>query len=319
MFDLTSGVASGCVATSDTSLRGCERLTRPSPRPTMPFMLRRLRLLALLMAGLSGGCVVVAERQHALVLTCEGTVMQRQMRCGDPPVALAAQAGSLDPRTIRLASWNLHKEADKGWQSDLEGLMRQSDLLLIQEAEVSPGFRAVVEHGGFSWLLSSAFEYQGAEYGVLTATRVPAGTACTLRAYEPLILIPKAALITHYRLAGRAETLAVANLHAINFALGTDAYRAQLDAIADTLSTHQGPVVVAGDFNTWNDQRDAVVQALASKLGLTPVTFRVDERKRFFGRIFDWVYVRGVEVLAATAWNVSSSDHNPLLVALRVP
>ena len=103
--------------------------------------------------------------------------------------------------------------------------MRQSDLLLIQEAEVSPGFRAVVEHGGFSWLLSSAFEYQGAEYGVLTATRVAAGTACTLRAYEPLILIPKAALITHYRLAGRAETLAVANLHAINFALGTDAFR----------------------------------------------------------------------------------------------
>jgi endonuclease/exonuclease/phosphatase (EEP) superfamily protein YafD len=285
----------------------------------MPLMLRRLRLLALLMAVVAGGCVIVPERQHALVLTSDGTVAQRPMRCGDPPAALAAQVGALDPRTIRLASWNLHKQADQGWQSDLERLMRESDLLLIQEAEVSPVFRAVVERGGFSWLLSSAFEYQGAEYGVLTATRVTPGTACTLRANEPLILIPKAALITHYRLSGRTDTLAVANLHAINFALGTDAYRAQLDAIADSLSTHQGPVVVAGDFNTWNDQRDAVVQALASKLGLTPVAFRVDDRKRFFGRIFDWVYARGVEVLAATAWNVSSSDHNPLLVALRVP
>jgi endonuclease/exonuclease/phosphatase (EEP) superfamily protein YafD len=285
----------------------------------MPFMLRRLRFLALFMAAVSGGCVIVPERQHALVLTSDGTVVQRPMRCGDPPAALTAQVGALDPRTIRLVSWNLHKQADEGWQADLGRLMRESDLLLIQEAEVSPGFRAVVEHDGFSWLLSSAFEYQGAEYGVLTATRVAPGTACTLRANEPLILIPKAALITHYRLAGRVETLAVANLHAINFALGTDAYRAQLDAIAEALSKHPGPVVVAGDFNTWNDQRDAVVQGLASKLGLTPVTFNVDDRKRFFGRIFDWVYARGVEVLAATAWKVSSSDHNPLLVALRVP
>ena len=50
----------------------------------------------------------------------------------------------------------------------------------------------------------------------------------------------------------------MANLHAINFALGTDAYRAQLDAIATELSHHRGPIVVAGDFNTWNDERDAV-------------------------------------------------------------
>ena len=283
-------------------------------------MLRRTRFLALLfMTAAAAGCVVVPERQHALVLETDGTVAQRPMRCGDPPIAAAAQAGALDPHLIRVASWNLHKEADDGWQSDLARVMRESDVLLIQEAEVSAGFRSVVERDGFSWLLSSAFEYRGAEYGVLTATRVPPGSACTLRANEPLILIPKAALITHYHLAGHSETLAVANVHAINFVLGTDAYRAQLDAVAETLATHHGPIIFAGDFNIWNDQRDAVVQSLARKLGLTPVAFGVDDRKRFFGRIFDWVYARGLEVIDATAWKVSSSDHNPLLVALRLP
>jgi len=245
-------------------------------------------------------------------------MVQRPMRCGDPPGPPSARAGALDPQSIGLASWNLHKEADPGWDRDLSRLAEQSDLLLIQEAEVSPELRAVMERGRFSWLLSSAFEYLGLEYGVLTATRVAPTSACTLRANEPLLNIPKAALITHYQLSGREATLAVANLHAINFALGTDAYRAQLDAIADELADHRGPIVVAGDFNTWNDQRDEVVRALASRLSLTPVVFDVDERKRFMGRVFDWVYARDVEILGAAAWPVTSSDHNPLVINFRV-
>jgi endonuclease/exonuclease/phosphatase (EEP) superfamily protein YafD len=241
------------------------------------------------------------------------------MRCGEhtstPPVA----AGRLDPNSIRLASWNLHKEADPGWESDLGGLIRESDVLLVQEAGVSSEFRAIVEKAGFSWLLSSAFEYLGSEYGVLTATRVRPEKACTLRAYEPLLGIPKAMLITHYGLAGRDDTLAVANLHAINFTLDIDAYTAQLEAVADALSNHLGPIVVAGDFNTWNDDREAAVRALAKRLSLVPAVFEVDARTHFMGdHIFDRVYAKGVEFVAATAWSVSSSDHNPLLVNFRI-
>jgi endonuclease/exonuclease/phosphatase (EEP) superfamily protein YafD len=284
----------------------------------MPGMLRRGLVAATAVIVLTS-CVIVPERQHALVLEPGGTLVQRPMRCGDPPGAPSERTGSLDPKSIRVASWNLHKEADSGWERELGRLAEQSDVLLIQEAEVSPQLRAVIESGGFMWLLSSAFEYLGLEYGVLTATRVPPASACTLRANEPLLRIPKAALITHYRLSGRKETLAVANLHAINFALGTDAYRAQLDAIADALADHRGPIVVAGDFNTWNDQRDEVVRALASRLSLTPVVFDVDERKRFMGRVFDWIYTKGVDIVAATSRAVTSSDHNPLAVTFRVP
>jgi endonuclease/exonuclease/phosphatase (EEP) superfamily protein YafD len=61
-----------------------------------------------------------------------------------------------------------------------------------------------------------------------------------------------------------------------------------------------------------------VVRAIASRLSLEPVAFAVDERKRFMGRVFDRVYVRDIDVLGATAWRVASSDHNPVLVSLRV-
>ena len=281
-------------------------------------MLRRWSPPSLAFAVALTACVSVPERQHALVLEAGGSVAQREMTCTTQVDSPAAPAGMLDPRGIRIASWNVHKEGDRGWQSDLGRLLDASDVLLLQEAGLSPELRAVIERGGVSWVLASAFAYLGAEYGVLTATRVAPADACTLRAYEPLLGIPKAALITHFRLEGRSTTLVVANLHAINFTLGTAEYRAQLDAVGDALAAHRGPLVLAGDFNTWNEARAGAVHDLALRLSLAPVVFPVDDRTRFFGRIFDQVYTRGVEVLDARVWNVGSSDHNPLAVSFRV-
>src|SRR5262245_7086558 len=149
-------------------------------------MLRLVRLAVVGLVAALAGCVVVPERQHALVLDGDGNVAQVSLRCDEAHAALPGHEGSLDPRAIRLASWNVHKEADPGWQSDLGMLAAQADVLLLQETGISTEFRAVVEKAGFSWLLSGAFEYLGAEYGVLTATRIRPVQACALRAYEPL-------------------------------------------------------------------------------------------------------------------------------------
>ncbi len=254
------------------------------------------------------GCVIVPERQHALVLEADGTVAQRQIICGDRVADTVTAAGALDPHA-----------SDSGWETELAHLVAGSDVLLLQEAGLGRDLRDTIERGGQSWVLASAFEYSGAEYGVLTATRVRPASACTLRAYEPLLGIPKAALITRFRLEGRDTTLAIANLHAINFAPGTGEYRAQLDAIADVLAAHRGPIVFAGDFNVWNDARDKAVREVMSRLSLVPVAFAGDERRRFMGRVFDWIYARDLDVVAASSWAVPSSDHNPLTVTLRIP
>ena len=277
----------------------------------------RLSAVSFLAVALAG-CVIVPDRQHALMLETNGIVVQRQIVCGARVEASEAGEAALDPRSIRIASWNLHKQGDPGWQAELARLLAANDVLLLQEAGVDRQLREVIEHDGHSWVLSSAFEYLGAEYGVLTATRVRPAAACTLRAYEPLLGIPKAALITRFGLEGRDATLAVANLHAINFTLGTTVYRAQLDALAEALAAHRGPIVLAGDFNTWSEARLEVMREVTSRLSLVPVVFAADARQRFLGRVFDWIYVRGAEVVDATAWTVTSSDHNPLAVTLRI-
>ena len=87
------------------------------------------------------------------------------------------------------------------------------------------------------------------DIGVLTATRVTPLAACTQRAVEPLLRIPKSAVVTWLPSASKAEALVVANVHAINFDLMLDAYQAQLEAVAAAIAGHHGPVILAGDFN----------------------------------------------------------------------
>jgi endonuclease/exonuclease/phosphatase (EEP) superfamily protein YafD len=275
--------------------------------------------VAIAFAAALAGCAIVPERQHALVSGSGGTVATQEISCAAlSGSSMPAAAGTLDPRAVRIASWNLHKQGDPGWQADLSSMVAVSDVLLLQEAGLSRELRAVVEQTGMSWILASAFEYRGTEYGVLTASHTAPASACTLRAFEPLLGIPKAALVASFRLQGRDTTLAVVNLHAINFTLGVVEYRTQLDAIGDVLAAHRGPIVLAGDFNTWSDARAEAVQILATRLSLSRVEFAADDRTRFLGRIFDWVYARDAEVIGATVHAVTSSDHNPLAVTLRV-
>jgi endonuclease/exonuclease/phosphatase (EEP) superfamily protein YafD len=152
---------------------------------------------------------------------------------------------------------------------------------------------------------------------VLTAARVAPLAACTQRVVEPLLRLPKSAVITWFALRDRADTLAVVNVHAINFSLSLGAYSAQFDAIVDALAAHAGPLILAGDLNTWTVERAQVVREAASRLGLTEVPFAADRRSVFFGQQLDHIYVRGLALVASSATEVTSSDHNPVAATLR--
>jgi endonuclease/exonuclease/phosphatase (EEP) superfamily protein YafD len=217
-----------------------------------------------------------------------------------------------------VLSWNLHKNDDPGWEADLTRFAAASDLLLIQESALTAGLQRVLQDAGYDGLLGSSFMLNDHATGVLSAARVRPASACIQRSFEPLLRLPKSAVITRYEVKGVAQTLAVANVHSINFTLGLRAYRAQLEAIARELAEHRGPMIVAGDFNTWSSARLEVVEDVMQHLGLVSVPPGIDGRSRFLGHQVDHIFVRGLEVMHAEAPKVESSDHNPVLVALRV-
>jgi endonuclease/exonuclease/phosphatase (EEP) superfamily protein YafD len=218
-----------------------------------------------------------------------------------------------------VLSWNLHKNGDPGWDDDLARFAGQSDLVLIQEASLTAPLQAALGTAGYAWILAASFDLGGTPTGVLSAARVAPLAACVQRRFEPLLQLPKAALIARYAVQGADDVLAVANLHAINFTLDLADYRAQLDALARELDGHRGPIVVGGDFNTWSDARLQAVHEFMQRLGLEAVLPAADARTRVFGRQIDFVLVRGLEVIDARTPQAASSDHNPMLATLRLP
>jgi endonuclease/exonuclease/phosphatase (EEP) superfamily protein YafD len=262
---------------------------------------------------------VVPPVQQAFAVGGDGTVAGRSLQCAGAAARIGRGATEpLPGPQIRIVSWNMQKGEQAGWEADLARFAADADLVLLQEALLTAELQRVLGNADFDWLLAGSFNLNGRETGVLSAARVPPATACTQRFFEPLLGLPKATLIARYAMNGTDELLAVANAHSINFTLGFGEYREQLEGIARELAGHRGPVIVAGDFNTWNPARLEVLADVVQSLGLAPVLPLADTRTRFLGHPVDHIYVRGLDVVHAVVPEVPSSDHNPVRATLRI-
>jgi endonuclease/exonuclease/phosphatase (EEP) superfamily protein YafD len=282
---------------------------------------RMTNLLMLALAVGAAGCVALTEQPRALVWRA-GEIDIKRLQCDAARVAVEpppAPVRALDPQAIRVVSWNIHKQDDEGWQRDLARFAAASDLLLLQEAKLDQELRDIIESAEHGWVMASSFIYRDHDMGVLSAARTSPLASCTERIGEPLIVIPKSSVVTWYPIAGVAEPLAVVNVHAINFTLTLGAYEAQFAALANALASHRGPIIFAGDLNTWTDARRDVIRATAAKLGLVETRLDDDKRTVFLGKQLDHILVRGLDVVEVTAIPVRSSDHNPLRATMRVP
>ena len=231
-----------------------------------------------------------------------------------------APAGSkgLNASGFSLLNWNIQKENRAGWKNDFVRLSQNADIIIIQEAFLTEKLRRLLNHRSYYWHLVTAFEYQNVKTGVLTAATIEPDFLCPLRAKEPLIRIPKTILITRYPIAATHHSLMIANIHMINFDPSTSAFHDQARQMAEILVTHRGPMIICGDFNTWSEERLAIIEDMADHLELTPVDFKTDKASKVSGYTIDRVYYRGLMLDNARVIEVTSSDHNPLLVRFRL-
>lgn len=216
---------------------------------------------------------------------------------------------------LRVLSWNVHKGKDQGWQGDLERLAQGADLVLLQEA-IPDQAMLQPNNDSVHWSFAPGYEMAEQLTGVLTTGRFDANLVCHIQHYEPWIKTPKATNIMRYSVQGYAADLLVINTHVINFTIGTRAFKAQLADIEHALASHQGPVILAGDFNTWRAARMSELRATALEYGLTEIVFENDRRSFKFGHALDHMFVKGLKVNLASSWSLDSSDHNPLFATL---
>jgi endonuclease/exonuclease/phosphatase (EEP) superfamily protein YafD len=229
---------------------------------------------------------------------------------GGPAWIRQVRAGStaLDPGNISMLSWNIKKGSESGWDSDLHRLAAEKDLVLLQEARLTPGFYRTLED---SMHRSGARGWKNS--GVLTVSRATHLNRCSYQHDEPILGTPKASLLTEYRLVGVDDTLLVVNVHVVNFAIGLSEFREQIDDLHNVMARHRGPIIFSGDFNTWRTSRMTLLKRFTTNIGLRPVQFAEDNRTRKFGHALDHIFVRGLRAVSSHVETVDSSDHNPLI------
>ena len=219
--------------------------------------------------------------------------------------------------TFRMMSWNIEKSQNPGWEKDFQQLGRGRQLLLIQEASAESRIGNALPQPLFR-AFAAGYTTKSLTSGVLTLSSVEPSLQCNLTAWEPWLGTPKATNITEYILADSDHRLLVINLHAVNFTVGQEEFAAQIDALKPILTNHRGPLLVAGDFNTWSNSRGEYLQQFMTEHELSAVEFAEDKRTTFWDLPLDHIYLRGMRSVEARVVVVDTSDHNPLLVTLEI-
>ncbi|MBQ1783936.1 MAG: endonuclease/exonuclease/phosphatase family protein [Gammaproteobacteria bacterium] len=213
------------------------------------------------------------------------------------------------PLPLTLGVWNGHKLDQPALLTELARLAAKSELLLVQEGR-QPDAPALAH-----WQLAEAWRYGDRGFGVMALSRQPLPQPCVIRTAEPWLRLNKSLLAWRWPLVD-GQSLLLVNLHAINFDWRGSSYQHWLDQLGALLARHPGPVVVAGDFNSWGEQRRSLLEDWAKRHQLQEVSFTPDHRRRAFGQPLDGIWLRGLQVSASHSASSSASDHNPLQVTL---
>ena len=230
----------------------------------------------------------------------------------------------INPDSIKLSVWNVFKGKKENWGSEFKKISQKSDLILIQEASLNSSMQKTFSE-------SNKFEYSFAESfrpingqtptGVATASKTGSvkNYAVKSDATEPLLGTPKLAIISQYPVKGSSENLMVVNIHAINF-VSAKKFINHIKKTLEFVKNHNGPVVFAGDFNTWTFRKEIKLGKLMRESGLKEVMFSNDKRHKVMGHALDRVFInnkldyRSSEVLHG----YTGSDHKPIQIELFV-
>lgn len=229
---------------------------------------------------------------------------------------------------IELLLWNIFKCRKQGWQKDFLSLIGNKDLILLQEAIANSPYDAIFHHSlQHQWLMARSFRNveTDIENGVSTGSTVtPTQEYFAASTHgEPFTRTKKMFLATEYPLFNQDKSehdhsLLVVNSHLINF-VPFSKFKTHLDQVFEALEHHQGPVILAGDFNTWNGKRLRYFNHLADQFKLEEVDIKRRPKLSHFFQHLDHIYCRGVEARHVHVHtDIRSSDHFPISVSLRI-
>jgi endonuclease/exonuclease/phosphatase (EEP) superfamily protein YafD len=239
-----------------------------------------------------------------------------------------ASGTHLNPDLIKVLVWNIKKAEMKNWKSEFKEFGMDNDLLLLQEAYETFYFKSsLAEFEGFRWDMGISFMYRlynNTATGSMIGSRVEPTYVLVKHTtdYEPAVNTPKATTFAKYPIEGHDQELLAITVHGINLTnYGT--FQRHMDQIKAEILKHEGPILLAGDFNTRTLSRTEYLKDLAEELKLTTVEFingSCRMRFKYTPYYLDHAFVRGLDVKKAEVnCNSLGSDHKPLFLEVALP
>lgn len=211
---------------------------------------------------------------------------------------------------LTLLVWNVQKQHNANWQTEFAQELdtTELDLLLLQEAPLHSHDMQSQWH----WQQSVAFMLDDIPLGVVTGLIDIPLSSCGQWHKEPWLGTDKTALVSSVVLHS-GDTLLIINLHGVNFSWDMQPYQHQLEALFALVRQHTGPVLMAGDFNSWRALRQSYLRDATQTLGLQAVVFSPDHRTQFLGQPLDHLFYRDLKLVQAQTFLTKNSDHAPLM------
>jgi endonuclease/exonuclease/phosphatase (EEP) superfamily protein YafD len=183
--------------------------------------------------------------------------------------------------SITVVNWNAQKGKNSQFAEDLKLILEQErpDIVFLQEAKAD--FFEPQQMGGY---FAEGWSYPwpgGKTIGVLTLSRVPPVRIQPVptKYREFRVAAPKVSLVTEYPLPNGENLLAV-NVHLLNFERWSiKKISHQMEDLKTIMANHSGPIIMAGDFNTWNQKRLQLVKKNTRDIKLREVTGFLEGRK----------------------------------------
>ncbi|HEX6288276.1 MAG TPA: endonuclease/exonuclease/phosphatase family protein [Herpetosiphonaceae bacterium] len=223
---------------------------------------------------------------------------------------------------LGITVWNTFKGRRERYYDFLAEQTADSELILLQEFRHDPLLEAShrdIFAGRDTGMAVSFYTRpnQEAPTGVCTSSCVRSIKTLFLlsRYLEPVTRTPKTAMCTYYPIerpdCPPEQALLVLNSHGINFRLRRP-FLDQMLQFEEQLRHHEGPIILVGDFNTWENGRVRILEAVTQSIGLRHIRFPAGI-KTVRGHELDRVYVRGGAAEHQRVFvNQGASDHSML-------
>lgn len=229
----------------------------------------------------------------------------------------------IDKDIIDVFVWNIYKAKKKNWRPQFQTQVEKYDFFLFQEMLTNPLISDVfsnTEHLGFTTATSFIYSKNEQRTGVATGAKYTPSWKKFLRSKkrEPILSTPKITLFTKYPIKGSNKELLIVNIHAINFVTSAS-LNSQLTDASKVISSHDGPTIFAGDFNTWTFEKQSFLKKITKDIGMEEVTFKNDQRTKMFGWILDFIFVKNLKIIDSKVHiDLDGSDHKAISAKLKL-